>query len=72
MIKIIIADDHWMFRESLRIILTTEKVADVIDEASNGEELLQLLTIHQPDIILMDISMPVMNGIDATKKALLM
>lgn len=70
MIKIIIADDHRMFRESLKNILITEKVADVIAEASNGEELLDLLKVCNPDIILMDIAMPVLNGIDATKKAL--
>lgn len=68
MIKILIADDHRMFRESLRNILTTEKVAEVLDEAENGEDLLNLLNVYQPDIVLMDIAMPVMNGIEATKK----
>lgn len=68
MIKILIADDHRMFRESLRNILTTEKVAEVLDEAENGEELIHLLDVYKPDIVLMDIAMPVMNGIDATKK----
>ncbi len=70
MIKIIIADDHRMFRESLRKILTIEKVVEVLAEASNGIELLELLDQYQPDIILMDISMPGMDGIEATKKAL--
>ena len=70
MTKIIIADDHRMFRESLRKILTIEKVADVIAEASDGIELLELLDKYRPKIILMDISMPGMDGIEATKKAL--
>jgi DNA-binding NarL/FixJ family response regulator len=70
MIKIIIADDHRMFRESLRKILTIETVVEVLAEASNGIELLELLDQHKPDIILMDISMPGMDGIEATKKAL--
>jgi DNA-binding NarL/FixJ family response regulator len=70
MIKIIIVDDHKMFRESLRNILTTKKVADIIGEAENGEELIKMLDIHHPDVILMDISMPKMNGIEATKKAI--
>lgn len=70
MTKIIIADDHRMFRESLRKILTIEKVADVIAEASDGIELLELLDEYRPKIILMDIAMPGMDGIEATKKAL--
>jgi len=70
MIKLIIADDHRMFRESLRNILTTEEVAEVMDEAENGEELLELLKLHKPDIILMDIAMPKLNGVEATRRAL--
>jgi DNA-binding NarL/FixJ family response regulator len=70
MTKIIIADDHMMFRESLRKILTIEKVADVIAEASNGFELLELLDTLRPEIVLMDISMPGMDGIEATRKAM--
>jgi len=70
MTKIIIADDHRMFRESIREILTKENVVEVLAEASNGIELLELLDRYEPDIILMDIAMPGMNGIEATKKAL--
>jgi DNA-binding NarL/FixJ family response regulator len=70
MIKLIIADDHRMFRESLKKILSAEHVAEVIAEASNGQELMELLNEFSPDMILMDISMPIMDGIVATKKAL--
>ena len=70
MIKLIIADDHRMFRESIRKVVTIDNIAEVIAEASNGVELLTLLEKHSPDLILMDISMPEMNGIEATKKIL--
>jgi DNA-binding NarL/FixJ family response regulator len=70
MIKIIIIDDHKIFREGLSKILTIEKIADVVGEASNGNELLLLLEKHHPQILLMDISMPEMDGIEATRKAL--
>lgn len=68
--KLIIADDHVMFRESICKILIQKKIADVIAEAGNGIELLKLLDIHTPDMVLMDISMPEMDGIEATKKAI--
>lgn len=70
MIKILIVDDHRMFRETLRKVLVSEKVADVLAEAANGNELLKLLDEYHPQIILMDISMPGMDGIEATKKVL--
>ncbi len=70
MIKLIIADDHRMFRESLRMILSVKRIAEVEAEASNGFELLDLLDVYKPNIILMDIAMPRMNGIEATKKAI--
>lgn len=69
MIKLIIADDHKIFRESLRIMLTSKKIAEVVGEASNGHEVLELITLNKPDLILMDIAMPGMDGIVATRKA---
>ncbi len=70
MIKLIIAEDHRMFRESIRELLINAKIADILAEASNGIELLELLDHYKPDLILMDISMPGMDGITATIKAL--
>lgn len=68
MIKVVIADDHRILREGLKNLLNTDPEISVIGEASNGEELLSLLTTIDPDIILMDIGMPVVNGLVATKK----
>ncbi len=70
MINIILADDHRMFRESIAKLLTVEKIAHVMAQASNGKEVLDLLDLHKPDLLLIDIDMPVMDGIEATKKAI--
>lgn len=70
MIKVILADDHKIFRESLRKMLVSESIADVIAEAGNGKQLLDLLEEHTPDVVVMDISMPVMDGVETTKIAL--
>lgn len=67
---IILVDDHKMFRESLKKLLVNEGIANVIGEAGNGQELLDLLQVKIPDIVLLDISMPGMNGIEATTKAM--
>ena len=67
---IIIVDDHLIFRQGLKTIITMENIANVIGEASNGLELLELLTHLKPDMVLMDIDMPLMNGLEATEKAL--
>ncbi|HEX2934887.1 MAG TPA: response regulator transcription factor [Bacteroidales bacterium] len=70
MIKLIITDDHIMFRESIGKMLSLKNIAQVIAEASNGKELLALLDTHKPDLVLMDIAMPEMDGIETTKKAI--
>ena len=68
--NIILVDDHLIFRQGLKSIFTIENIANVIGEASNGLELLNLLTHLKPDLVLMDIDMPHMNGLEATEKAL--
>lgn len=69
-LDVIIVDDHSLFRNGLKILLTTSGHFNVVAEAENGKEFLDLLPLIQPDIVLMDIDMPVLDGIEATKEAL--
>ena len=68
--EIIIVDDHQIFRQGIKSIITLENIATVIGEASNGEEFINLLSYLKPDLVLLDIDMPGMNGLEATEKAL--
>jgi DNA-binding NarL/FixJ family response regulator len=70
MIKVIIADDHSIIRDGLKALLKDEKNIEVIGEASDGLEVIDLLKKKNADIIVMDINMPRCNGIEATKKIL--
>lgn len=67
---LITVDDHLIFQQGLKAIITDEKIATVIGEASNGKDFIELLSLHKPDLVLMDIDMPQMNGMEATRKAL--
>ena len=67
---IIIVDDHLIFRQGLKSILSSLNVANVIGEASNGVEFIELLSELTPDLVLMDIDMPHMNGFDSTVMAI--
>lgn len=62
-LKVIIADDHSMIREGLKQLLELDGDIQVIGEAGNGEECLELLKNIKPDVILLDINMPIMNGL---------
>jgi DNA-binding NarL/FixJ family response regulator len=63
--KVIIVDDHTLFRNGLRILLNTLEDYQVVGEASNGKQFLELLEKGVPDLVLLDINMPVMDGIEA-------
>ncbi len=67
-IKILIADDHHVVRKGLVFFLQTQPDLEVVGEASNGEEAIKLATSLEPHIVLMDLSMPVLDGIEATKE----
>lgn len=68
MIKVLIADDHHVVRRGLLFFLKTQKDIQIVGEATNGREAVELAATHRPDIILMDLVMPEMDGIEATKQ----
>jgi DNA-binding NarL/FixJ family response regulator len=67
-IKVLVADDHVILRHGLRLSLEQDEGIEVVAEAGNGRETLEMVQIHNPDVVLMDVSMPDMNGIEATRK----
>lgn len=66
-IKIVIVDDHQLFREGVKRILDFEDSFEVVAEGDDGSEVAHLYEEYEPDVILMDINMPRMNGVDATE-----
>ncbi|MCB0628318.1 MAG: response regulator transcription factor [Lewinella sp.] len=67
-IKLAIADDQILFLKGLRLLIRSFENVELIIEASNGKELIEAIALNQPDVILMDLRMPVMDGLEATEK----
>lgn len=67
-IRVILAEDHMVTRQGIRRLLEDEKGLEVVGEASNGLEAVEMVNELKPDIIVMDIAMPKLNGIDATRQ----
>src|SRR5919199_3219674 len=65
--RLVIADDHALVREGMRAMLTGEPDLKVIGEAQNGQEAVELCRCSCPDLVLMDVRMPKMNGLEATR-----
>lgn len=68
--KIVIIDDHQLFREGVKRILEFEKSFHVVAEGDDGRDAIELVEKYRPDVVIMDINMPNMNGVEATKKLL--
>ena len=67
-IKILLVDDQPLFREGLRTLLSVQPDFEIIGEAANGEEALRMAAQHQPEVILMDLRMPILDGVKATER----
>lgn len=68
--KIIVVDDHSLFREGIKLLIENEELGQVVAEAENGKTFLDLLDLHTPDLVIMDIEMPVMGGLEAIREGI--
>src|SRR5215211_5420251 len=66
--RVIVVDDHDLLRESLRSMLECEPSLQIVDEAKDGQEAIELCRLHRPDLVLMDVRMPKVNGLEATQR----
>lgn len=67
MIKLVLTDDHKLFRDGVKALLTEDETIEIAGEAASGSELLELLSTISPDMVLLDINMPDMNGLETIK-----
>ena len=70
MVRVLLADDHNLVRTGIRHLLQEARDIEVVAEAQSGEEAIVLATEHNPDVVMMDVSMPGMGGLEATRKLL--
>jgi len=69
-IRILLADDHAVVRQGFRMILASEADMEIVGEAGNGREAVELAERLQPEVVVMDVAMPELNGIEATRRLL--
>ena len=66
-VRVLIADDHKSSRDGLRALLSNYPEIEVVGEASNGREAVEMVETSRPDVVVMDVRMPVMDGLEATR-----
>jgi len=67
-VRVLIADDHRLFAEALEAILTTDERVEVVGRAADGQEAVEMSRKLKPNVVLMDVSMPVLDGFEATRE----
>jgi DNA-binding NarL/FixJ family response regulator len=66
--RVLLADDQQLFRQGMRTLLSVQPGIEIVAEACNGEEAVRLATAHRPDVVLMDLKMPVLDGVSAIRR----
>jgi DNA-binding NarL/FixJ family response regulator len=69
-IRVVLADDHQFFRDGVRLVLDATPDVEVVAEAANGEQAIAAIEATVPDVVVMDVTMPGINGIEATRRVL--
>lgn len=69
-LRLLLVDDQSLFREALRTLLSLQTDFEIVAEAENGERAISLARVHRPDVVLMDLRMPVLGGVEATRRLL--
>ncbi len=69
-LRLLLVDDQSLFREALRTLLSLQPDFEIVAEAENGERAISLAKVHRPDVVLMDLRMPVMGGVESTRRLL--